>query len=99
MVERWLGEEPFRQGLRRYMKRYAWGNVTAADLYAALAETSGGRNVAEVMETFIDQSGVPVIEAKLVCPRAGGASVRLRQREYRTLDRPRASDKLWKIPV
>jgi aminopeptidase N len=99
MIERWLGEEAFRDGIRRYLKKYAWGNVSARDLYASLGEASQGRNVSEVMETFTDQSGVPSVSAELVCPANRAPSVRLRQREYLTVDRGRSSDKLWKIPV
>ncbi|MEO8352240.1 MAG: M1 family metallopeptidase, partial [Chthoniobacteraceae bacterium] len=40
MLETWLGEEPFRDGLRLYMKRHAYSNATTADLWAALGEAS-----------------------------------------------------------
>jgi alanyl aminopeptidase len=99
MVERWLGEEPFRDGIRRYLKKYAWGNVTARDLYGSLGEASQGRNVTEVMETFTDQSGVPFVSAELTCPKGAAPSLRLRQREYLTLDRTSSNAKLWKVPV
>jgi alanyl aminopeptidase len=99
MVERWLGEEPFREGIRRYIKKFAWGNVTARDLYTSLSEASRGRNVTEVMESFTDQNGVPSVSAELVCPQGAGPWVRLGQREYLTLDRAKSEGKLWKIPV
>jgi alanyl aminopeptidase len=98
MVEGWLGEEPFREGIRQYIKKYAWGNVTARDLYASLGEASRGRNVTEVMESFTDQSGVPSVSAELVCD-GGTPWARLRQREYLTIDRAKSEGKLWKIPV
>ena len=71
-----------------------------ADLYAALSEASG-RDVGKVMNSFTDQTGVPVVSA--AC-RAGegadaSASFELRQEEYRTLDRKGPSNKLWHIPV
>ena len=99
MIERWLGEEAFRDGVRRYIKKHEWGSVTASDLYASLAEVSGGRNVAEVMTSFTDQSGVPLVRAELACKPGAGPSVRLSQSEYRTIDRSRASEKVWRIPV
>jgi aminopeptidase N len=99
MVERWIGEDAFRDGVRRYIKKHEWGSVTASDLYEALGEVSGGRNVAEVMESFTEQSGVPSVSAQLVCARDAVPSVQLRQREYRTLDRAQSSEKLWRIPV
>ncbi|HMI87183.1 MAG TPA: M1 family aminopeptidase, partial [Polyangiaceae bacterium] len=99
MIEHWLGEEAFRDGVRRYLKRHEWGNVTANDLYGALGEVSGGRNVAQVMASFTEQSGVPSVRAELVCNAGAVPSVRLRQSEYRTIDRARKSDKVWRIPV
>jgi len=100
MVESWLGEDAFRDGLRRYMEKHAWANATAGDLYAALGEASG-RDVARVMDTFTDQTGVPLLSARLECgATAQPASIRLHQREYRTIDRTSASgEKLWRIPV
>jgi len=99
MIERWLGEEAFRDGVRRYIKKHEWGNVTANDLYGALDEVGGGRNVAEVMASFTEQGGVPSVRAELVCKLGAVPSIRLRQSEYRTIDRARTSDKVWRIPV
>ena len=45
MTEAWLGPDAFRAGLRGYLQRHEWGNATADDLYAALGEASGGRDV------------------------------------------------------
>jgi aminopeptidase N len=67
MTEAWLGPDVFRDGLRGYLKRHEWGNATADDLYAALALASGGRDVAGVMRSFTDQTGVPMVEARASC--------------------------------
>jgi cytosol alanyl aminopeptidase len=99
MTEAWLGEEMFRDGIRRYLSRHAWGNATAGDLYAALAEASGGRPVAEVMESFTTQTGLPVIDATLYCSPGRRPAVRVAQSEYRTLERKGYSDKSWIVPV
>jgi len=99
MVEGWLGADRFREGMRRYMKTHAWGSVTAADLYAALGEASGGLDVASVMRSFTEQSGLPVVSAELVCHNGDAPWIRVRQAEYRTLDRTGTSDKRWRIPI
>ncbi|HMI88781.1 MAG TPA: M1 family metallopeptidase [Polyangiaceae bacterium] len=100
MIEAWIGEEQFREGMRRYIKKHEWGNATASDLYAALSEASG-RDVSKVMNSFTDQTGVPVVSA--TCRAGEGAdssvTVQLHQEEYRTLDRKGPSNKLWHIPV
>jgi aminopeptidase N len=36
MLERWIGAEPFRQGVSSYMRRHRWGSTEAADLWTAL---------------------------------------------------------------
>jgi alanyl aminopeptidase len=114
MTETWLGEETFRDGIRRYLRRHAWGNATAADLYAALAEATAARavgagdakasQIAPMMNSFTDQAGVPLVGATLSCQAGTGGSIQLRQQEYLTLERrqdPAASalNKLWRIPV
>ena len=108
MVEAWLGPDAFRDGMRRYMKKHRGGNVTSADFYAALTDSSGGRDVGKVVESFVGQSGVPVVSAELECPSSTGADprggsavpfLRLRQEEYRNLDRQEPSKKQWRIPV
>jgi len=97
MVEAWLGEDRFRDGLRLYLRRHEHGNATAADLYAALVEASGQREVPAVMNSFTDQTGVPLVAAELACP---PPSLSVRQREYLTLDRKASkSGKLWHIPA
>ena len=40
MLHRWLGDEPFRDGVRKYMADHAWKNASASDLFQALAATS-----------------------------------------------------------
>jgi len=100
MTEAWLGEETFRDGIRRYLSRHAWGNATADDLYAALAEASGGRPVASVMQTFTTQTGFPSVDAVLDCAPGRKPAVKITQREYRTLDRKaEASVKQWQVPI
>jgi len=99
MTEAWLGPDAFRAGLRGYLQRHEWGNATAEDLYTALTAASGGRDVAGVMRSFTDQIGVPLVEARVACPRGAGATVTLRQREYRTLERPADGGTLWRVPV
>jgi alanyl aminopeptidase len=98
MAEAWLGPDAFRAGLRGYLQRHAWGSATADDLYAALGEAGGGRDVAGVIGSFTDQIGVPIVDAKIDCTGQAPA-VRLHQQEYRTLERPADSAALWRIPV
>ena len=60
MLEAFLGEDVFRQGLHLYLTRHQYGNATTEDLWAALAEASG-QPVKEMMDTWTKQPGYPVV--------------------------------------
>ncbi len=60
MLESDLGEDLFRQGIRRYMSEHAYGNATTADLWAALGAESH-KPVAEMAADWTEQPGFPVV--------------------------------------
>ena len=60
MIESWLGEEPFRDGIRGYMKAHAYSSSTTADLWRALEESSG-KPVHELAAGWTEQPGFPVV--------------------------------------
>src|SRR5581483_397570 len=62
MIERYLGAEAFRDGVRIYMQRHREGNTVAADLWRALEEASG-REVTRVAQSWIAQPGLPLVTA------------------------------------
>jgi puromycin-sensitive aminopeptidase len=61
MLERWLGAEPFRAGVRHYLNRYALGNTETTDLWDAL-EDATGKPVRRIMDSWIFQPGFPVLD-------------------------------------
>lgn len=92
MIEQFLGEEVFRQGVGSYLRRHAYGNTVTADLWNGLDEASG-IDVGAIMDTWILQRGYPQVE---VSKAPGG--LRLEQRRYLTI--PDEQDAtLWKIPI
>jgi puromycin-sensitive aminopeptidase len=60
MLEEYLGEETFREGIRRYLTTHAYSNTVTNDLWAALADASG-QPVGEIMDTWILQGGHPLV--------------------------------------
>ena len=66
MLENYLGENAFRDGLRRYMAAHAFGNATTADLWQALQEATG-KPVASIAASFTEQDGVPLVVAETHC--------------------------------
>ncbi len=61
MVENYLGEEQFRRGVHNYLQAHLFGNATAEDFWNTQTATSG-KPVDKIMESFIGQPGVPLLQ-------------------------------------
>lgn len=66
MLEDWLGEARFRDGLRGYLRAHRFKNASTADLAAALRWATG-TDPSPVMHAFLDQTGIPVVRAEVRC--------------------------------
>ncbi len=60
MLEQYLGETTFRDGIRHYLTKHAYANTVTTDLWDALEETSK-QPVREMMNTWILQGGHPLV--------------------------------------
>ncbi len=60
MVEHYLGEETFRQGVHNYLSAHLYANATAEDFWNAQTSTSH-QPVDRIMQSFVDQPGVPLL--------------------------------------
>lgn len=60
MLKNWLGDDDFRDGLRLYLKKHAYGNTQSADLWAAWEEASG-KPVGEFMTAWTTKEGYPIL--------------------------------------
>jgi len=61
MVAGFMGDDKFRDGVRRYMAAHRYGSATTEDFFAALGEAAGDPQIAPAMLSFIDQQGVPLL--------------------------------------
>lgn len=61
MVERYLGEEPFKQGIQLYMDEHKGGNATSSDLWQSL-EKASGQPAEDLIRSWIEQPGFPVVK-------------------------------------
>ncbi len=96
MLEAYLGEEPFRKGIRAYMAQHQYSNTTSADLWRAL-EKASGKPVEKLASDWTTQPGFPLVSVEQVCDN-GKRRVTLSQQQYR-LDEPATDKLLWNIPV
>jgi puromycin-sensitive aminopeptidase len=81
MLEQYLGEERFRDGIRLYLDRHRLGNTETTDLWDAIEEATG-EPVRRIMDSWIFQGGYPLVTAE----DAGTGAVRLSQSRFRYLD-------------
>lgn len=90
MISRYLGEETFMEGIRRYLKKHAYGNTETGDLWAALADASG-KPVEEVMTVWTKNVGYPVVT---VTENEDSKSIHVKQNRFlRTADVKPEEDK------
>ncbi len=100
MLEQFLGEATFREGLRRYIARHQYRNAVTRDLWDALGEASG-RPVAEMMDSWAQQTGYPVLDVG-TAPVEGGVELHVSQERFvyeRLVDPGAAEDTVWHVPV
>ncbi len=92
MLERYLGAERFRDGIRRYLREHAHGNTETGDLWDAI-EAETGEPVRRIMDSWIFQGGFPLVIAEA----DGGANVRLTQQRFRYVGPP--DERRWEVPL
>ncbi|HMJ75300.1 MAG TPA: M1 family aminopeptidase, partial [Iamia sp.] len=99
MLEQFLGEDRFRDGIRLYISRHAHGNTVTTDLWDAIEEATG-EPVRRIMDSWIFQGGHPEV-AVTVEPAGEGATLRLAQQRflYDSGEGPEADATEWAVPV
>ncbi|MGI5215987.1 aminopeptidase N [Plantactinospora sp. CA-290183] len=60
----YVGEEPFKQGLRSYFARHAWGNATFDDLLSEL-EAASGRELRKFAAEWLETAQVNTLRPEL----------------------------------
>src|SRR4029077_5256700 len=93
MLESFLGEDVFREGIRRDMAAHIYSNTPTADYWEPLSEPSG-KPVAEIAAGWTQQPGFPIVRVK----REQGGSVSLTQERF-TVNFRNAPPLKWKIPL
>ncbi|MGZ5088493.1 MAG: M1 family aminopeptidase [Usitatibacter sp.] len=97
MFESAIGPELFRKGVHEFLASHAYGSATSGEFYAAIAKASGRPDAVAAFTAFIEQPGVPLVEATLECG-AGHAVLDLSQHRLRPTG-SKAADLLWKTPA
>jgi aminopeptidase 2 len=91
MVSRYLGEDVFMEGIRRYLKKHAFGNTTTTDLWAALSDASG-KDI-QIMQIWTKEVGHPIVTVT-----EDASSIHVKQNRYlRTNDVQPKEDTLYPV--
>jgi aminopeptidase N len=99
MVEAWVGPEVFRKGVNSYLQAHAYGNATSRDFWTAVAQASA-KPVDRVMPDFVNQPGVPLLQAAVACG-SGRTAITLTQERFfvNPAEAAGAPTESWQVPV
>ena len=91
MLEQYVGEDQFRDGIRSYLKKHEYSNTETSDLWDSIEEFSA-IPVRETMNTWIFQPGYPRIKFN-----SNDKKLEISQEtfKYDNVD----NEFIWKIPV
>src|SRR4030095_911048 len=93
MLESFLGEDVFRDGIRKYIAKHRYSNTTTTDLWNSLGEASG-QPVGDIASGWTEQPRFPIVSVK----REQGGNVSLTQERF-TVNFKNAPPLEWKIPL
>jgi len=95
MFERFAGADKFQEGVRRYIEVHRNGSGSTDELLASLSQAAG-RDVAGPFRTFLDQPGVPLVEARVDCEKV--PQLRLKQSRFLPVGSQGDRARTWQIP-
>src|SRR5574342_263713 len=93
MLENFLGEKDFRNGLKNYLKKHMYGNATTEDLRNSLEKVSR-KPVRKMMNSWVKQVGYPIIEVD-----TKGSKLSLTQKRYLAENNGKSPKETWIIPL
>lgn len=93
MLEQYLGEERYRDGIRYYLDKHKYANTETSDLWDAIEHVTG-EPARSVMDSWIFQRGFPLISVD-----SSGSAVTLTQQRFRYTPVEGGDDTLWQVPV
>ncbi len=93
MLYGYLGEKDFRDGLRYYLKKHAYGNTDTVDLWAALEHVSG-KPVKSFMHAWTSLPGYPVVHVN-----ATDKTTEMTQERFYLQKPAKTDNKTWPVPL
>ena len=97
MIEGYLGEDVFREGVRSYLRRYAEANASADDFWREL-DAASGQDVTKIANAWIKEPGHPLVESE-ARESDGGLEIALTQSRYFSDADAKPTGQLWPVPL
>jgi aminopeptidase N len=97
MLEGYVGADGFRDGVRNYMKRYAYRSTVSDNLWDAI-EAASGKTIKRIANDFTLQPGVPLITVEGVAPELSHSRLTLKQGRF-AVDESGNEALVWRTPV
>ena len=98
MIAAFMGDDKFREGVRRYLAAHRYGNATSADFFATMAQVAGDPRLLPAMQGFTDQQGVPLLTFTVDRTNPGTITYSASQSRYARLGTPAPATK-WTVPL
>lgn len=97
MIEAYVGEDAFRQGVRDYLNAHLYANTETEDLWGAI-QAASGQPVMAIARSFTTQSGFPLLTVDSGQCTRNAPSIAVTQRRFAMDDTARTAS-LWEVPV
>ena len=96
MLENYVGADAWREGVRSYMQKHAYGNTASDDLWREV-QAAAGKPVLDIAHDFTLQPGVPLIRVEDATCANGMTQLRVTQGEFTKDGSVRSS--AWRVPL
>ncbi|MBX3138456.1 M1 family metallopeptidase [Candidatus Obscuribacterales bacterium] len=93
MLESYVGEKKFQQGIHDYLSAHEFGNATSEDLWESIGKASA-LPVSGLMKSWVFQPGFPILNTT-----SGGSSLDLTQKRFFGMPGVEADNSLWQVPL
>jgi len=97
MFEQYVGRETFRRAIHEYISGHRFGTATTSDLMAALS-TAHGTDLRPAFSGFLDQAGVPLLQARLECT-PDARRIHFSQSRFLPIGSSSSRDRTWQVPL
>ncbi len=98
MVDSYFGAETFRPALGRYLTRFADSVADSDDFFEVIGQETNEPDIAKAFRSFVEQSGLPNIQADLSCEPERTPIVTLAQSRYKPLGSLMEDRRRWTVP-